>query len=110
VALSHSSGKPIFIDFTGVTCTNCRWMEKNIFPAPGVLRELGNFVRVQLYTDRPTDADRANQALEQRLSGTAALPTYVLLGADGSVISKFEGATRDAGEFTSFLKKASPAG
>ena len=31
VQLSKEMGKPIFIDFTGYTCTNCRWMEVNVF-------------------------------------------------------------------------------
>ena len=29
--VADESSKPIFLDFTGYTCTNCRWMEKNIF-------------------------------------------------------------------------------
>lgn len=103
--LARETGRTVFIDFTGVTCTNCRYMEKNIFPAPAVAAELDNMVKVQLYTDRPTDADRANQALQGKLAGNQALPTYVLLKPDGTVLRKFEGAARTPDEFVGFLKK-----
>ena len=43
--------KPIFIDFTGVNCTNCRANEDRIFPRKEVRDELAKFVCVQLYTD-----------------------------------------------------------
>ena len=32
LAQAKAEGKPLFVDFTGVTCTNCRWNEKNVFP------------------------------------------------------------------------------
>lgn len=103
--LSRDTGRTVFIDFTGVTCTNCRYMEKNIFPAPAVAAELDKMVKVQLYTDRPTDADRANQGLQGKLAGNQALPTYVLVKPDGTVLRKFEGAARTPEEFVAFLKK-----
>src|SRR5258707_4959070 len=43
--------KPVFIDFTGVTCLNCKINEKNVFPKPEVKELFAKFVRVQLYTD-----------------------------------------------------------
>ncbi|MCB1023315.1 MAG: thioredoxin family protein, partial [Acidobacteria bacterium] len=43
--------KKVFVDFTGYTCTNCRWMEANMFPVPEVKAEMENFVLVSLYTD-----------------------------------------------------------
>jgi thiol:disulfide interchange protein DsbD len=54
--------KLIFIDFTGVNCTNCRANEKNVFVLPQVKRELAQFVRVQLYTD--TVPDQALSSVE----------------------------------------------
>ncbi len=47
--------KLLFIDFTGVNCTNCRYNEINIFPLPGVHDHLARYVRVQLYTDYVPD-------------------------------------------------------
>lgn len=106
IAKAKQAGRPIFVDFTGVTCTNCRWMEKNMFPKPEIVAAFDKMVKVQLYTDRPTDADRANQALQKELAGNNALPTYVLVSPEGKVIEKFEGATRDVAEFLGFLNKA----
>ena len=36
--LAKMHDRNIFVDFTGYTCTNCRWMEANIFPLPEVRR------------------------------------------------------------------------
>src|SRR5262249_44608940 len=33
---ARAAQKPVFVDFTGYTCTNCRWMEANIFPLQAV--------------------------------------------------------------------------
>ena len=48
---SAESEVPLFVDFTGYACTNCRWMEANMFPRPEVRSLLEQYVRVQLYTD-----------------------------------------------------------
>lgn len=107
LSVAKKSGRPVFIDFTGVNCTNCRWMEKNIFPKDEVQKQFDSFVKVQLYTDRPTDSDRSNQALQTKLVGDNSLPTYVLLTPEGKVIDKEAGLVRDVKEFIGFLKKAS---
>ncbi|MGH9799517.1 MAG: protein-disulfide reductase DsbD family protein, partial [Blastocatellia bacterium] len=49
---AKAENRPAFLNFTGVTCTNCRWMEKNMFPDPAVKKELEKFVLAELYTDR----------------------------------------------------------
>lgn len=44
--------KPIFIDFTGHGCVNCREMEARIWSKPAVLKRLKNdFVLIALYVD-----------------------------------------------------------
>ena len=65
LAKAKAENKPLFLDFTGVTCTNCRWMEDNIFPKPEVKAELDGYVRAQLYTDRDTPDDDKNQKLQE---------------------------------------------
>lgn len=104
--LAKKNNRPVFIDFTGVNCVNCRYMEKSIFPDASVKKELDSLVNVQLYTDRNTDADKQNQKLQTELAKNNALPTYVLVKPDGTVIEKSEGASRDPKEFVAFLKKA----
>jgi thiol:disulfide interchange protein DsbD len=102
--------RPILIDFTGYTCTNCRWMEANMFPRAEVKRALAQFVRVRLYTDGLGEPFQSQQLLEQRLFGTVALPLYAVLDADGRPRATFLGMTRDAREFTEFLDRGALRG
>lgn len=104
--LAKDTGKPIFIDFTGVNCVNCRLMEKHIFPKDKVSAELDKMVNVKLFTDRANPQDKANQALQKELAQNIALPTYVILTPEGKVIDKFEGLALSEDEFVQFLKKA----
>lgn len=102
--IARRTNRPVFINFTGVTCTNCRMMEKNMFPNPAVKKELANYVTLELYTDKQSKEDADNQALQQRLTGSVALPAYVCLTPSGEVKKVFESSTRDVSEFLSFLK------
>lgn len=102
-AKSRETGKPIFVDFTGVTCTNCRWMEKNMFPRDEIVQELEQFVVVKLYTDRDTPEDNANAKLQDQMTGVATLPVYVVATPDGKPHKVFQGMTRDPKEFAGFL-------
>ncbi len=49
--LATAQKKPILIDFTGVNCANCRLMEQRVLPLPEIVKLLGEFVTIQLYTD-----------------------------------------------------------
>lgn len=106
LAEAKKQGKPMFIDFTGVNCTNCRWMEKNMFTRKEVRDLITSYVPVELYTDRGTPEDLANQKLMQKLSGTVTLPVYVLMGPNEKIIKVFQGSTRDVDEYVAFLKSA----
>jgi thiol:disulfide interchange protein len=98
--------RPILIDFTGYTCTNCRWMEANMFPRDEVKRGLDRYVRVRLYTDGMGEPYDSQQRLEEQLFGTVALPLYAVLEPDGRPRARFLGMTRDADEFISFLQRS----
>ena len=98
--------KPIFIDFTGYTCTNCRWMEINIFEDPEVKSLFDNFVLAKLYTDGKEDLHKENRQLEIDRFGTAALPFYVILSKDDKLIATFPGMDTNKDNFIKFLKKA----
>ena len=106
-ALAEASrqGRPLLVDFTGYTCTNCRWMEANMFPAPEVTRELARYVRVRLYTDGRDETNRRFQKMEQDMFGTVALPYYAVIGPDGVPKVAFGGLTRDSAEFMAFLRR-----
>ena len=79
LAESQAAGKPVFIDFTGYTCTNCRQMEATVFVEPEVERVLSeHFIPLKLYTDGPIDGSRF-QTYQLQLTGTVALPTYAIV-------------------------------
>ncbi|MCS7176424.1 MAG: protein-disulfide reductase DsbD family protein [Candidatus Kapabacteria bacterium] len=105
LAEAQRSGRPVFIDFTGFTCTNCRWMETNIFPKPQVRSLLDSMVRVRLFTDRLTEPFISNKRLQQERFGTIELPFYAILTPSGRTIAT-TGFTRDPDEFASFLRRA----
>ena len=108
LAQAKAQNRPAFLNFTGVTCTNCRWMESNMFPQPEVRKELDRFILAELYTDRDTAehaaGDQRHQEIQEKQFGTVALPLYVIVGPDGRELSKFPGLTRDKAEFIRFLQ------
>ncbi len=101
---AKAEGKNVFIDFTGYTCTNCRWMEISMFPQPEVEAALQKFVRVRLYTDGGAHGQQ-NQDFQVARFGDAALPLYVIMSADDKELARFAGMTRDVKAYLEFLKK-----
>ena len=104
LAKARATGKSVFIDFTGYTCTNCRWMEANTFTKTEVKHRFGEMILVQLYTDGGPN-HRENQQYEIDRFGTAALPFYVILSPNDDVITTFPGMTRSLDDFLDFLDK-----
>lgn len=111
--------KPLFLDFTGVFCTNCRYMEKGPMSRPNIEEKLDRFVRVQLFTDQmpPTIADAAekerllsiNIRLQEQWFGDVTLPSYVVIPPDrealkdaSKILANFLGKGEEA-EFSAFL-------
>lgn len=105
LAEARRENKLVLIDFTGYTCTNCRWMEANMFPKDEVRRVMKQFVRVRLYTDGEGEIYERHQRLEQEKFGTVALPYYALVDTDGNAVASFPGLTRNVEEFLAFLRK-----
>lgn len=104
VGQAKAQNKPILINFTGVTCTNCRQMENGVFTRPEVQTELHNFILAELYTDRGTPADEANGNLEDKLVNNIALPYYVIVSPDGKILKTIDGL-RTASVFVQFLQQ-----
>ncbi len=102
---ARAENKPAFLNFTGVTCTNCRWMESNMFIDVQVKKELERFVLAELYTDRETEEDEHNGKLQAEKFETVALPLYVIVDPNGNTLAKFPGLTRDKKEFIGFLQR-----
>jgi thiol:disulfide interchange protein DsbD len=124
-AVQGGEQRLIFIDFTGVTCTNCRENESKVFPQPAVRNELAKYVRVQLYTDtvpnkQLTSAEARDQA--ERNSkwrdaiGDNTNPYYVIFQPDrkepfdkngnlnGKVLATEKGTIFDIPKFVQFLQ------
>ena len=114
--------KPIFIDFTGHGCVNCREMEANVWSDPKVLKRLQDeFIVVALYVDDKTELPEDEWVLSSvdgKLKKTIgkvfadlqihnfninAQPYYVLLGHNGEILAKPRAYDLDVDEFVTFL-------
>ena len=122
-AYAAKVGKPIFIDFTGHGCVNCREMEARVWSDPTVQQILRDeYVIVALYTDDKmqlpesdwvvTESGKtlkslgkvnANYALTR--FGVNAQPYYVLQGKNGAVLGEPRGYDLSVEGFVKFLRK-----
>lgn len=105
LAKAKAEQKPIFIDFTGVTCTNCRLMEDQVFSKPEVAEEFKNFVTVQLYTDKETEESRRYQQMQLERFGQVTLPLYIVQTPDEQKLGEYSYNT-SVPEFLEFLRKS----
>ena len=124
-AYARQQGKPVFIDFTGKTCANCREMEHYVWTDPEVKRLLNEeFVMCSLYADENTiqlpeeewvtDAKghvlktlgRKNLNYQKTEFNMNAQPYYVIVNADGKVLTienyKYD---RDVQKFINWLNE-----
>ena len=83
LARAKVENKRVFIDFTGYTCTNCRWMEANVFTKKEVEAEMSKFVLARLYTDDGSENNTKQQEYQEQNFQTVALPFYAILDASG---------------------------
>ncbi len=96
--------QPLFIDFSGYTCTNCRGMEVNVFEKEEISQILSdNFVLSRVYTDGPKG--REFQTIQEDMTGTLALPTYAILRSSDATqpIAQLSGVV-SSDEFETFLR------
>lgn len=102
---AQNARKPVFVDFTGYTCANCRQMEATVFrrePVRSLFRD--RFVLLRLYTDA-RDTGPALQEYQLSLSGTVALPTYAIADPySGELLHRHTGAA-SVEEFAAFLER-----
>jgi thiol:disulfide interchange protein len=104
LAKARQEGKLVLVDFTGYTCTNCKWMKANMFTRPEIIAATKNMVAVELYTDADEAISKSNQQLEESKFKTITNPFYVIMDPDENVLATFGGGTRNVQEFLSFLK------
>ncbi len=124
-AYARQQGKPVFIDFTGKTCANCREMEHYVWTDPEVKRLLNEeFVMCSLYADENTielpesewvtdekgrtlkTLGRKNLNYQKTAFNMNAQPYYVIVNADGKVLTaenyKYD---RDVQKFVNWLNE-----
>ncbi|HZB15130.1 MAG TPA: cytochrome c biogenesis protein CcdA [Chryseolinea sp.] len=124
MACALQQKKPLFIDFTGHGCTNCREMEAVVWSDPEVLKRLQNdFVVVALYVDDKTELPESewytskydskvkktigkqNADLQIANLNNNAQPFYVLVGQDERVLAAPYGYDKSVEGFVNFLEK-----
>jgi thiol:disulfide interchange protein DsbD len=106
MAEAREKNLPLFVDFTGYTCTNCRYMETTVFPNKKVRSRLARMVRVTAYTDCRQEICETQRRHQITRYGTAALPFYVILNpSNNTVLTQFASMTSDIDRFAAFLDK-----
>ena len=122
-AYAAEVGKPLFVDFTGHGCVNCREMEARVWSDERVLKLLREeYVVVALYADDKLKVDEAdwvttdagkvlktlgkiNSYYALKNYGVNAQPYYVLQGASGEQLVEPRGYDLDVEAFVDFLQR-----
>lgn len=121
---SKEQNKPLFIDFTGHGCVNCREMEANVWSDPKVLKKLReDYIVVALYVDDKTDLPEnewITSTYDNKVKKTVgkkyadlqisrfnvnAQPYYVLLDSNGEILTDPRAYNLDVDAFVDFLDK-----
>jgi len=126
MAAAREAGKPVFLDFTGHGCANCRRMEANVWSDPRVMDRLKNdFVKISLFVDDRTrlpeeeqfvsDAlgrERTIRTIGQKWSafqaeryGANTQPYYVILDHDENMLAPAYGYNTNIERYIEFLDK-----
>lgn len=124
LSCARAQDKPVFVDFTGHGCNNCREMENSVWSDPEVLKMLRDeYVVVALYVDDKTEMAEEDWTISEKNGkvkktigsknidfqetrfGANAQPYYVLLDNDGDMLMIPRSYSKDKAAFLSFLKK-----
>ena len=122
-ALEYSKkvNKPLFLDFTGFACENCRLMEHNVWAKPHILEMLKkDYIIVSLFVDSKYELDKEdwltnkgktikqlglkNLHLQTEKFNNAAQPLYVVIDNQENIISEPIGYCSEE-DFYEFLVK-----
>jgi thiol:disulfide interchange protein DsbD len=122
LACAKKQNKPIFIDFTGHGCVNCREMEANVWSDPKVLKRMReNFIVTALYVDDKTELPESEwitSKYDKKVKKTIgkifadlqitrfninSQPFYVLLDTNGNLLTSPRAYNLDIDAFVTFL-------
>lgn len=123
LACAKEQNKPVFIDFTGHACVNCREMEANVWSDPAVLDMLRNdYIVTALYVDDKTklsEEEWVTSEYDGKVKKTIgakfadmqiadynvnAQPYYVLLNPNGEMLMQPRAYDLDIAAYVDFLK------
>lgn len=114
--------KPLFVDYTGHGCVNCREMEARVWSDPQVLNRLrNNFVIVALYSDDKKELPqedwvttetgkvlkglgKINAHFAHKQFGINSQPYYMILDTAGNQLVPGRGYNLDIDQFVQFLQ------
>jgi thiol:disulfide interchange protein DsbD len=123
LAYAKTVNKPVLIDFTGWSCTNCRKMEASVWPDKEVLRRLQeDYVLISLYVDDKTELSE-NEKYQSAFSGkkvnsigqkwsdfqaskfgTNSQPYYVIADHEGNTLIAPQAFNLDINNYRKFLE------
>lgn len=122
LACAKKQNKPLFIDFTGHGCVNCREMEANVWSDPKVLKRLReNYIVTALYVDDKSELPEnewITSTYDKKVKKTIgkifadfqitrfnvnSQPYYVLLDTSGNLLTKPHAYDLDIDGFVKFL-------
>ena len=128
LAYAKKVNKPVFIDFTGHGCVNCREMEARVWVDPAVLQRLrDDYVIVALYVDDKTELPEAqwytskydnkvkktigaqNADLQIVKYNNNAQPHYCLVDHEGNLLVAPKNYDLDPAKFAAFLDSGKAA-
>ena len=97
--------KTIFIEFTGYTCINCRYVEQNVFPVTKIYKKLSeDYVLAKLYTDGGPYKSY-NQDFQINFFGTVSLPHFGIMQGENDIVLKSKSGLLDVDEMNDFLSQ-----
>jgi thiol:disulfide interchange protein len=107
LAEAKSENKLVLVNFSGYSCTNCKWMDANVFPRPEIMDAVKDLVPVELFVDGTDKASEDNGKFEEDHFKVASMPYYALIDADQNIVATFGDRATDPQQFLSFLKTKS---
>lgn len=120
LAYARETGKPLFIDFTGYGCVNCRKTEEHIWVYDNIRKKLNeDFVLVSLYVDDRAPLDtilvsaKTNNPIRNIGNKWAdfqivnfnqnSQPLYIMMTPDEKVLAKPRGFKEGVEDYEDFL-------
>ncbi|MCK9480254.1 MAG: thioredoxin family protein [Bacteroidia bacterium] len=124
MAYAQKVGKPVFLDFTGHGCVNCREMESRVWSDERILDILSkDYIVIALYVDdktitlpeeeqyiskitgrKVTTLGKKNSDIQSCMFGSNSQPNYILLDNDENLLNAQQPYDLSVENFIRFLK------